>query len=84
MNRKRIFVLVSISVIAAALLVWALFPKSVWFGLTDKNQAIGTYHSFEACKSDVEKRGGGWCGKGCTHYAPQEIANCKPLIQIPK
>jgi hypothetical protein len=80
-ERKNIFDV--LAVIVGVLVVWMMFPYP-WLSFTDKNKVIGTYYTLEACKRNVSKRGGGWCGNGCVQYDFGTIANCTPLVKVSK
>jgi hypothetical protein len=62
-----------------------LFTKP-WMGIRQSGEQVtrvGTYRSPDACRRDVEKTGG-WCGKGCGAYGEGSIADCNPLLTIPR
>jgi hypothetical protein len=57
-----------------------------WTGISSGAEAqsiFGRYRSLEECRSSVEKIGG-WCGKACRVYASGKVADCAPLLKIPK
>jgi hypothetical protein len=57
-----------------------------WMGIKmngDKVIQVGRYHSLDACRKDVAKAGGNWCGKDCKTYGQASVADCKPLIPVP-
>src|SRR5450755_4265010 len=60
-------------------------PKS-WTGIRmegTRSSKVGTYRSLDACRTDVEQTGGS-CGKDCREYDAGLIADCNPLVDIPK
>jgi hypothetical protein len=82
--RARIVVVVFLVVIASA--TWLLLRRP-WMGIGTSGShdviSLGTYRSLDACTKDVEK-GGGWCGRDCRLYRQGSIADCNPLVTVPK
>jgi hypothetical protein len=65
--------------------VHPLPPHLYLDGTSREEQAVnaGTYKTLDDCKRHVEKTGG-WCGHNCKDYGSGLIADCKPLLQVPK
>jgi hypothetical protein len=74
-----------IAVLAAAGAFTLFRPTDTWMGLRGEEQAVnaGTYKTLDDCKRHVE-RTGGWCGHNCKDYGSGLVADCKPLVQVPK
>lgn len=57
-----------------------------WAGIQSdgsRSTIVGHYDSLESCQATM-KNAGGACGKGCRDYGNGLIADCQPLIPIPK
>jgi hypothetical protein len=73
-------------ILALAVVVGLLVPPKRWSGIRQEGERLtitGAYRSLDACRSDVEKIGGS-CGENCVDYGNGSIANCNPLVSVPK
>jgi hypothetical protein len=79
------FIIIAILVLAGAFIL--LRPTDTWIGLRSNGERESTngvtYKTLDACKRDMEKVGG-WCGRNCQDYGSGLIADCDPVLQVPK
>ena len=74
----------AISLALACAIGWFLYKP--WMSIKvngDNLIQVGNYRSLDACRKDIAKSGGNWCGKACKNYRNGSIAGCKPLIPVP-
>jgi hypothetical protein len=81
----------ALSALAILLLVGSAYillrrPHDIWTGLrieNDKVVKVASYSTLEACKIEIGKTGGS-CGRNCVDYPQGQVADCNPLVTIPK